>query len=880
MFATGTRFGPYEIIDRLAEGGMGEVYKARDTRLERTVALKVLPSHLSADPELRKRFEREARSISALTHPNICTLYDIGRQDGREFLVMEYLDGETLAERLTRGPLELGDAIRHAIEIADALERAHRQGIVHRDLKPGNVVLTREGAKLLDFGLAKWMPPEQSSLLGRAEDKTAPLTSQGTLLGTIPYMAPEQLEGREVDARTDIFAFGAILYEMATGVRAFHAASNASLIAAIMREEPPAASRLRELTPRPLDQIIRTCLAKNPDDRFQSAHDVKIALQMVGSGAEIGTAEAIEETRRRPWLVPLIVAVIAVVAMIAAAAAVLLRPKPSAPAFRFNIYPPPGSTFPSLGEGGGVALSPDGHQLVFEATTPEGRGYLWLRALDSEVPEMLEGTEGGEYPFWSPDGRAIAFFADGKLKRMNLPDGPAQTICDAPSGRGGAWTSAGGHAGTIIFTPSSNGRLHRIPASGGQAELLAITTPDAYSHRWPVFVDETRFLFVVQSQRPFASGVFAGSLESSEPQRVLRVPLSVAFAPPNRLYYVRDDVLVRQRLDLRTMTLVGDAATLSNQMVYYADRAYVPVSAAAEGMVVFRRNGAANMRVSWYGRDGVRQDTIGSAGEYEGVSLSPDGTRVAFGYFDVKESLNHVAIAPARGGQPRRFTFARGNQYSPVWSPDGARLAFSNDQAGVDTLSAKPIAGTSDERPLIPPPPSSTYAQSWSPDGEHILFRVQDPRHGYDIHALSAKSGKSFLYVGGAADQSQGQFSPDGRWVAYTSTESGRLEVYVQPFPATGAKWQISITGGEQPRWGRDGKELYYLAADRSLMAVPITVPGAFDTETPRRLFQTNIPYGDIDVSQSYDVSPDGWRFLIAAADPDSPQSPLTVVTR
>jgi Tol biopolymer transport system component/predicted Ser/Thr protein kinase len=879
LFAAGTRFGPYEIIDRLAEGGMGEVYKARDTRLERTVALKVLPTNLSNDAELRKRFEREARAISALSHPNICTLYDIGSEDGREFLVMEYLDGETLAERLTHGPLELGDAIRCGIEIADALEKAHRQGIVHRDLKPGNIVLTREGAKLLDFGLAKWMP-EQSSLLGRAEDKTLPLTTQGTLLGTIPYMAPEQLEGREIDARTDIFAFGAILYEMATGVRAFNAASNASLIAAIMREEPPTASRLRELTPRPLDQIIRTCLAKNPDDRFQSAHDIKIALQMVGSGSEIGAAETIEETRRKPWLVPLIVAVIAVAAMIAAAAAMLLRPAPTAPAFRFNIYPPPGSTFPSLGEGGGIALSPDGRQLVFEATTPEGRAYLWLRALDSEVPEMLDGTEGGEYPFWSPDGRAIAFFADGKLKRMNLPDGPAQAICDAPGGRGGAWTSAGGTAGTIIFAPSSSGPLHRVQASGGQPEALETATPNAYSHRWPVFVDEKRFLFVAQSQRPSASGVFAGSLDLRDTHRVLPVPLSVAFAPPNRIYYVRDDVLVRQRIDLRSLAMSGDAATLSDQMVYYADRAYVPVTAAAGGMVVFRRNGAANMRVSWYGRDGVRQQTIGSPGEYEGVSISPDGMRVAFGYFDVKESLNHVAIAPARGGLPRRFTFARGNQYSPVWSPDGTRLAFSDDQAGVDTLSAKPIAGTSDERPLIPPPPSSTYAQSWSPDGEHVLFRVQDPKHGYDIHALSLKTGKSSLYAGGAADQSQGQFSPDGSWVAYTSTESGRLEVYVQPFPATGAKWQLSIAGGEQPRWRHDGKELYYLGADRALMAVPITVPGAFDAETPRRLFQTNIPFGDIDVSQTYDVTPDGSRFLIAAADPDSPQSPLTVVTR
>ena len=856
---------------------MGDVYKALDTRLDRTVALKLLPAHVSGDGEMRRRFEREAKAISALTHPNICALYDIGADGGREFLVMEYLDGETLAQRLTRGRLELGEVVRIAGEIADALEKAHRLGIVHRDLKPGNIVLTRSGAKLLDFGLAKWTPPDQSSMLGRADDLTAPLTMQGMLIGTIPYMAPEQLEGKDVDARTDIFALGSILYEMATGVRAFSAVSNASLIAAIMREDPPPPSQVRGLTSRGLDQIIRTCLAKNPDERFQSAHDVRIALQLLSTNGDGVSAATKEEARRRPWLMPMVVSLLVLLTMIAAAAVLYRRPREESRAYRFNIYPPPGSTFPSLGEGGGVALSPDGRQLVFEATTPEGRAYLWLRALDSEVPQMLDGTEGAEYPFWAPDGRAIAFFADGKLKRMNVPDGPAQTICDAASGRGGAWNSEG----VIIFASASSGPLQRVPASGGAPEALGSSTPDAYSQRWPVFVDDEHFLFVVQSQRPSARGVFLGSLRSRETHRILPNALSVAFAAPDRLYYVRDDVLVRQRLDVDRFALAGDAATISNQMVYFTDRAYVPVAAAASGTVVFRRNGASNMRVTWFGSDGLRQGTIGEAGEYEGVSIAPDGARVAFGYFDVKESFNHIAIAAAHGGLPRRFTFSNGNQYSPVWSPDGMRVAFSDDQAGVDTLAARPLSGTSNEQPLIPLPKSSTYAQSWSPDGESLLFRAQDPKTGYDIHVLSMKSGKTAEYIGGAADQSQAQFSPDGLWVAYTSTESGRLEVYVQPFPATGAKWQVSPTGGEQPRWRRDGKELFYLAPDRTLMAVPIHVPGAFDAEAPQRLFQSPyIPVGDIGISQSYDVSADGLRFLVAAAEPGSPQSPLTVITK
>jgi Tol biopolymer transport system component len=852
---------------------MGDVYRAKDTRLDRTVALKILPASLAEDEEMHRRFEREARTISALSHPNICTLFDLGTDGGRDYLVMEYLEGETLEQRITRGPLDIPEALRIGCEIADALEKAHRQGIVHRDLKPGNIVLTRGMAKLLDFGLAKWMP-RQDSVLGRAEDATARLTEQGTILGTVPYMAPEQLEGKEADARTDIFALGAILYEMVSGVRAFKAASNASLIVLIMREDPPPIAQIRRVLPAGLDRIMRTCLAKNPDDRFQSAHDVRIALEMFG--ASTGEPVATVEKKRRAWLVPAMVSLLALAAIGAAATAYWMRPGENRPAYRFNVYPPPGSTFPSLGEGGGIALSPDGRQLVFEATTPEGKGTLWLRPLDSEVPKMLSGTEGGECPFWSPDGRAIAFFADGKLKRLNLPEGPVQTICDAPSGRGGAWNGKD----VILFAPASHGVLYRVSASGGQPQPLTSLTPDSDSHRWPVFIDDDRFLFVVQSDRPAAEGVFVGSLGSQETRKLLPTSLSVAFVPPDRLYHVREDILVRQRLDPRKLELSGEPTTLANQMVYYTDRAYVPVTAAGE-TVVFRRNGSSSMRLTWIDRAGVSHGTIGEAGEYEGVSISPDGERVAFGYFDPKESFNHIAMAMTAVGAPRRFTFSKGNQYSPVWSAEGQRLAFSDDQAGIDTLASRPLAGTSTEKPLIPTPKSSTYAQSWSPDGEQLLFRAQDVENGDDIHVLSLKSGKVSEYVGGAADQSQAQFSPDGAWVAYTSTESGRLEVYIQSFPATGAKWQVSTAGGEQPRWRRDGKELFYLAPDRHLMAVTIKTPGAFDGEEPRMLFATpNSPVGDINVSQSYDVMPGGAMFLVAAADAGSPQSPLTVVTK
>ena len=873
----GTRFGPYEIVAPLAEGGMGEVYRARDTRLDRTVALKVLPAHLSSDPELRSRFEREARAISSLSHPNICTLYDIGLHEDQIYLVMEYLEGETLADRIQRGPLPLDELFTIGINFADALERAHRAGVIHRDLKPGNIILTRSGAKLLDFGLAKWMPSPNDSLIGKAEDVTQrhghPLTTEGVVLGTIPYMAPEQLEGKTLDARTDIFAFGAILYEMATGLRAFNAGSNASLIASIMREDPVPPSRLRDITPRALDLVIRTCLAKTPDERYQSAHDLKLALQLLAGGAEL---EPVKEKPSRSWLVPVVAAAL-VVALLSLGALVMQRGSSDGDRlYRFTVAPPVGSSFPSLGEGGGLALSPDGRRLVFEATTPEGRTYLWLRALDAEEPEMLEGTEGAEYPFWSPDSHSIAFFADGKLKRIDLPNGPPRTVCDAPAGRGGTWN----RRGTIVFAPASKSALFRVAASGGVPQPVTKPTTEMYSHRWPVFVDDNRFLFAVQSQRPAEQGVYAGSLEDGEEmRRVLPSPLSVAYARSGKLYYVREHVLLRQSFDTGELRLTGEPEIITDAMVFFEDRGYVPISGSANGTIAYRRNGASTMRMAWYSRGGERIATVGETGEYEGVSLSPDGTRVAFGYFDAKEAVNHIAIASVKDGVPRRFTFNRGNQYSPIWSPDGQRLAFSDDYAGVDTLSSKSVGGVGEEKPLMPPPPSSVYAQSWSPDGQWVLYRGEDARNRFEVYALPLGGGKPAACLTGPADESQAQFSPDGNWVSYTSTESGRPEVYVQPFPATGAKWQISTGGGDQPRWRRDGKEIYYLAPDRRLMVVPVAVPGAFDVEPPQPLFTTNIPFGDVGFSQSYDVSPDGQRFVIASFDPLSPPTPITVVT-
>jgi serine/threonine protein kinase/Tol biopolymer transport system component len=869
----GTRFGPYEIVAPVAEGGMGEVYRAIDTRLDRVVALKVLPSHLSSDPELRRRFEREARAISSLSHPNICTLFDVGQHEGLEYLVMEYLEGKTLGDRLMQGPLPMEELYRYGMDIADALEKAHREGIVHRDLKPGNIVLTDSGAKLLDFGLAKWMPEDDHSFLAPGDQTTRrqPITTAGTLLGTVPYMAPEQLEGKPVDARSDIFSFGAILYEMATGVRAFNATSNASLIAALIHDDPIPPSRIRTMPPR-FDAIVQTCLRKDPNDRFQSAHDIRLELQWLASG----TPDTLPGTKpRTAWLIAFagLAAIVALAALVVAFARRSPAQDVGKSAIRFTVPPPPGSDFPSLGEGGGIALSPDGRQLAFIAIGGDGRSFLWLRGIDSTEPKLLAGTEGALYPFWSPDSRSVAFFAGGKLKRMLVPDGAAQTICDAAGGRGGTWNSAG----TIVFAPGSSTALWRVPAGGGQA--MAITSVDnaRYSHRWPVFLpDGNHFLYMAQSQEPMQQGIYAASLDA--PNKVKRVTASsgsAAFAPPHELLYVRDGVLVRQRLDLDKLELTGDPQSIADRMVFYVDRAYVPVTASDDGVIAYQRKAVLNMRIAWYDRRGERLGMLWDPGENEGLSLSPDGTKLAFGHFEPEEGLNHIWIADTADGVPRRFSFTQGNQYSPVWSPDGQRVVYSDDHSGVETLTEN-LATGGNERALTLQPPSSQYALSWSPDGQTLLYRTESKDDGLDIETLSGKQAAPFIAT--RADESQGQFSPDGRYVVYVSTESGRNEVYVQPYPKTGAKWQVSTSGGEQPRWRRDGAEIFYLGPDKRLMSAALRRGPQFDAATPQPLFTTTMFVGYLSSSQAYDVTRDGSKFVIASIDPQTPPSPITVV--
>ena len=720
---SGTRLGRYEIVSPLGAGGMGEVYRARDTRLDRTVAIKVLPPHLSTSPELRQRFEREAKAISALNHPHICSLHDVGHQEGVDYLVMEYLEGETLAERLKKGAPPLEQVLRCGIEIAGALDKAHRQGVIHRDLKPGNVMLTKAGAKLLDFGLAKLKGAESKpsaselSVLPTAEK---PITEEGTILGTYPYMAPEQLEGKEADARTDIFAFGAVLYEMATGKRAFTGRSKASLIAAILEHEPVPISTLQPMVPAALDRLVRTCLAKDPDERWQTAHDVLLELKGIGeAGAQPGMATALRP-RPRERLAWSLATFAVLIAAIATTVALSLRERGSPRVLRFSVLLPKevGSVLES-------AISPDGRRLAFTARHPDGKRLLWIRPIDSLAAQPLAGTEGAMLPFWSPDSRLLGFFAEDKLKKIEASGGSVQTVCEAVLGRGGTWS----REGTIVFGGRSAGGdevLHRVSEAGGAA--TALTQLDRAHHEsihlFPSFLpDGDHFVYFVDSDRLEDHAVKMGSLRSGKTTRLLDVISNAAYAPPGYLLYSREGTLLAQRLDTRSMQLVGEAFPLG-AAVAVGGGVRRDFSVSAEGTLAYTI-GTPERRLIWVDRSGRPVGTAGEPGYYVHVELSPDDARAALERLDSPGGISDVWVFDFSRGTSSRFTFDPGFDFNPVWSPDGGRIAFASNRAGAYHLYQRASAGGPEERLLESS--AVLYATQWSPDGRFIVYEAFDP---------------------------------------------------------------------------------------------------------------------------------------------------------
>ncbi len=858
----GDQLGPYQILTLVGSGGMGEVYRATDSRLERTVAIKVLPHAHTGDSNARQRLAREARLVAGLSHPHICRLFDIGQHDGADFLVMEYLEGETLASRLTRGRLPMEQAIRYGIEMAGALAAAHAAGIVHRDLKPANVILTRSGAKLLDFGVAK--PRSALSLVETDGTTEQPLTEEGTIAGTLQYMAPEQLEGHDADARSDIFAFGAVLFEAVTGKKAFEARSKATLIARIIQSEPTPWATAGVTVPPGLEYLIRTCLAKSPDQRWQSAQDIALGLQRINDERSVkGTGKERGLPSYRFWTYALAAVLIAAAV---AALGVLFWPsnadRPLTRA-RFDITLPEGLGFdwPDW-----PVVSPDGERLAFSARS-EGRRALWVRTLDGAVTPLAD-SEGAAFAFWSPDSRSIAFFAGGKLKRVDASGGPVTVLADSYSVSRGAWSPLG----TILFLPRSNGPIHAVADNGGQPR--AVTTLDAAkgetSHRVFHFLPDGRhFLFGTSGPR---AGIYAGSIDGGAVRDVLAGVSAATYAPPGYLLFSRQQTLMAQRFDADTLERHGSAQPIAEQIAGGA------FSASDEGTLVYRAGSSRGSQLAWITRDGRHAGVVGEPAYYQQVVLSPSGSRAAVQRIDTDTGNADIWVVDVRTGISSRLTLDPALDADPAWSPDERTIAFTTFRQGTGTVYLRDlVSGT--EAPFFQIPkttvaankdsgvatplapariPEGVAVDGWTADGRMLVVRTFG-RAVYGVPVAGDRIAQQLVDTPYVEDQTA--LRSDGRMIAYNSDESGRWEVYLASFPDFTQKRQVSLAGGMQPRWRRDGRELFFLAADGTMMAAEVAADGPPMSGLPVALFKSRLsPSSNV---PQYDVSADGSRFLV-----------------
>ena len=887
---SGTKLGPFEIQSPLGAGGMGEVYRALDTRLDRTVAIKVLASHLSSSPELKQRMEREAKAISALNHPHICHLYDIGSQDGADYLVMEFLEGETLAERLRKGAMPLNEIFKIGIAIAEALAVAHRQGIVHRDLKPGNIMLTPGGAKLMDFGLAKPLGLQTTaSASGAAPSFTAartlsgpsplsPLTTAGSIVGTIQYMSPEQIEGKEADARSDNFAFGAVLYEMATGKRPFEGKSQISLASSILEADPEPISVLKPSTPPAFEHLVTACLQKNPEDRFQTAHDIKLELQWIAadrSSPAVATATpALSHTRERiGWAAAAVMAI----ALCVVAVLFLNRPVQTVPSTRTVIDPPVKTTFSLTGDfAGPPVLSPDGASIAFTAAGVDGKTVIWVRPMNLLEAHALPGTEGAIFPFWSPDGRSLGFFADSKLKTIDLNGGSALAIADAPFGRGGAW----GPGGVILFTPSTEEALVRVSATGGTpVPVTKLDSAQHTSHRWPFFLpDGKHFLYLAINHDPSRSAndtLYYASLDGRENRPLFRSQSNAVYGS-GFLLFARADQLMGQPFDPASGTVGGEAQNLANGVVDDISTWHMDASASNNGLLVLGSGGTADWQLVWMDRNGKQ---IGAVADkltnLQAARLSPQGDRVAL---QIDTGMNDIWVLDLARGVRTRLTFGPVSNSFPVWSPDGKWIAYTSDRNGHSNLFRKPSDGSGVEELLLTDE-HVTLASDWSRDGKYLLYSRGPSGSNWEVWGLPLEGErKPWLIVPHAANSSSGwgNLSPDGRWLAYSSNESGAAQVYVVAFRGGQGKWQVSTGDGMAPQWSRDGKELYYFnSVSRTVFGVPVKESsGALQFGAAQALATNPASQG----AAVYDVSPDSKKILLNVVSQQVSQS-VTVVT-
>ncbi|HUP44182.1 MAG TPA: protein kinase [Thermoanaerobaculia bacterium] len=853
---SGVRLGPYEVLDRLGSGGMGEVWRARDTRLERSVAVKVLPAGFSQQTELKNRFEREAKAISQMSHPNICALFDIGREGDTDYLVMELLEGETLADRIGRGPLPMPDVFRIGAQIADALAAAHRRGIVHRDLKPGNIMLTKSGAKLLDFGLAK---DERSGLAAQGSDLTEkkPITEQGMIVGTWQYMAPEQIEGDGVDARTDIFALGAVLYEMATGVRAFEGKTRTSLIAAIVAGQPRPMADLQPVAPAGFERLVRGCLEKQPDDRLQSAHDVAMQLRWIGASTETAAPRGRWRGDLLGWGTAALLAALLIGGLI-----YLARTQaPAAEELRFTITAPPGTNLSLT-----AAISPDGRRIVFRAEGLETPAQLWMRSLDSLVVRALPGTEGADGAFWSPDGRHIGFFGRSALRRLDTTNGSVRELAGVASSvvGGASWS----RQGVIVFSPITEGPLHRMSAEGGQHVAVTRLAEGERLHVWPWFLpDGRRFLYSCLGDDE-TSGIYVGSIDSDLRKKIIPIrglpDMSRAVYGDGRLFYLRGTTLVAQELDLDALEIRGPA-TVVDEDIEITGPVRTPLSVSDNGSLVYRKAGAVAVHtMTLVDRAGTELRTVGTPNPVSNARISPDGRQVLIAYED---PIAAVRVLDLERGTETRMTFEQWAEDSE-WVDDTS-FVYS---AVVDSPPNLFLKRANGESVRLTNATRQHYVTAVTPDRTEAIYTTDGGATSWDVQAVSLTPPFATRpLVTSPAGESDGAVSPDGRWLAYTSNAGGPWHVYITTFPQPGRIWQVSTGPGDTPRWSRDGRELYYIdTAARQLTAVPIAAAG--DQLRPgkaRPLFPVRSPI--------YDVTPDG-NFLVARRElnPDSP--PLTVI--
>jgi Tol biopolymer transport system component len=881
----GVRLGPYEIVAPLGAGGMGEVYKARDARLDRTVAIKILPTTLASDPTLHERFEREARAVAAISHPNIVAIHDIGRDAGVSFAVMELLDGQSLRERLVAAAphgLPARTAIDIALQVARGLAAAHEKGVVHRDLKPENIVVTADGrAKILDFGLAK----QPSDLMKPATitPTLARATTPGTMLGTVGYMAPEQARGLPVDQRADIFSFGAVLYEMLSGRRAFPGDTAADTISAILHHDPQELSQIDPSLSPALDRIIRRCLEKNAAERFHSAHDLAFALDAVASDrrSSSSAAPAVSLAPRTIRWRPLVAGTALAIAGAAIGAGIVVAVRGDRQALQqlnLAILPPDKTDVIEA-----PAVSPDGRSIAFVGVDGSGVAHVWIRGLAENTARMLPGTDNATSPFWSADGRSLGLFADGQLQRIELAGGPPRALAPVGDPRGGTWNKDG----LIVFAPYSGDGLYQVPASGGNASRL--TTLDAgrheVSHRWPTFLPDGRHvLFVNRSPNPderLAIDVLSLDASDAKQPRKIVAAHSTGYYSGGKLFWVRGTTLFSQPFDVSRLELTGDMTAVLEHVVVDPNIDGRAAISAAGGTLAARMSERADSELAWYARDGRPLGPFSVAGSGD-PEISPDGRSLAF---DLPESTTSGAKSGLWTADLERGTTARlgptlQNDVMPTWSPDGRRIIFASDRAGSFDLYDKRL-GSEPERALLQ---SSLwkYPEGFSPDGRLLLFTQLDPKTRSDIWVLPMDTGTPVALVQTPAEEGQARFSPDGRWIAYASSEKGRAEVYVRAYPPSDARWQISVAGGANPLWRRDGAELFFLSPDNHMMSARVrNHSDAFEADIPAALFQgpriartTTLVSGD----RYYAITSPGDRFLFRQLISDVRTSAITVV--